>query len=249
MNPSVRTQSGSQKVLRRSVPGFPCTGCTETLSNSSALNHRVWGVPSGTLEGSSRKSSESASGVFPEFFWNFLQKVPAVLGVWPKEVEILGGFKRRQGRSDFPQDLWEGNLQEWELDPFPPSEKGNEQLAPLWAANTPKWEQLLLFQAPFARAWGGRVAPTSDDFPSDQGWDKWIATKDTSFPLEAELYGTSLWSDQVLLSKNFRSRPGSRQKFLVRNSQRVKTQGAKTSENFAKEKNVCRWYFKQFLRR
>ena len=28
----VRTQSGSQKVLRRCVRGFPCTGCTETLS-------------------------------------------------------------------------------------------------------------------------------------------------------------------------------------------------------------------------
>ena len=31
----------------------------------------------------SRKRSESVSGVFPEFFWNFFRKVPAVLGVWP----------------------------------------------------------------------------------------------------------------------------------------------------------------------
>ena len=30
-----------------------------------------------------RKRSESVSGVFPEFFRNFFQKVPAVLGVWP----------------------------------------------------------------------------------------------------------------------------------------------------------------------
>ena len=42
------------------------------------------GHPSRTLEGSSRKRSESVSGVFPEFFRNFLRKVPAVLGVWPK---------------------------------------------------------------------------------------------------------------------------------------------------------------------
>ena len=41
------------------------------------------GDPSCTLEGNSRRSSESASGVFPEFFRNFFRKVPAVLGVWP----------------------------------------------------------------------------------------------------------------------------------------------------------------------
>ena len=36
-----------------------------------------------TLEGNSRKRSESVSGVFPEFFWSFFRKVAAVLGVWP----------------------------------------------------------------------------------------------------------------------------------------------------------------------
>ena len=34
-NGLLRTLSGSQKVLRRPVRGFPCTGCTETLSNNS----------------------------------------------------------------------------------------------------------------------------------------------------------------------------------------------------------------------
>ena len=42
------------------------------------------GRPSRTLEGNSRKRSESVSGVFPEFFRNFFRKVPAVLGVWPE---------------------------------------------------------------------------------------------------------------------------------------------------------------------
>ena len=42
------------------------------------------GHPSRTLEGNSRKRSESVSGVFPEFFRNFFRKVPAVLGVWPR---------------------------------------------------------------------------------------------------------------------------------------------------------------------
>ena len=41
------------------------------------------GHPSRTLEGNSRKRSESVSGVFPEFFRNFFRKVPAALGVWP----------------------------------------------------------------------------------------------------------------------------------------------------------------------
>ena len=41
------------------------------------------GDPSRTLEGNSRKSSESVSGVFPEFSRNFLRKVPAILVVRP----------------------------------------------------------------------------------------------------------------------------------------------------------------------
>ena len=39
------------------------------------------GHPSRTLEGNSRKRSESVSGVFPELFRNFFRKVPAVLGL------------------------------------------------------------------------------------------------------------------------------------------------------------------------
>ena len=46
------------------------------------------GDPSRTLEGNSRKRSESVSGVFPEFFRNFFRKVPAVLGVWPRTSAI-----------------------------------------------------------------------------------------------------------------------------------------------------------------
>ena len=34
---------------------------------SDALNYRDWGLPSRTLKGNSRKSSESVSEVFPEF--------------------------------------------------------------------------------------------------------------------------------------------------------------------------------------
>ena len=52
---------------------------------SNASNYKEGlGDPSRTLEGNSRKSSESVSGVVPEFCQNFLRKVPAVLGVWPK---------------------------------------------------------------------------------------------------------------------------------------------------------------------
>ena len=45
-----------------------------TLEPSNALNYRVWGYPSRALEGNSRKSFQSVSGVFPEFFQNFLRK-------------------------------------------------------------------------------------------------------------------------------------------------------------------------------
>ena len=57
------------------------------LEPSNALNYRVWGIAA-DLEGNSRKSSESVSGVFPEFFRNFLRKVPAVLGVWPTSCMV-----------------------------------------------------------------------------------------------------------------------------------------------------------------
>ena len=50
---------------------------------SKCLELQCLGDPSRTLEGNSRKRSESVSGVFPEFFRNFFRKVPAVLGAWP----------------------------------------------------------------------------------------------------------------------------------------------------------------------
>ena len=56
---------------------WKCSGAFKCLE-LQGLGH-----PSRTLEGNSRKRSESISGVFPEFFRNFLRKVPAVLGVWP----------------------------------------------------------------------------------------------------------------------------------------------------------------------
>ena len=51
----------------------------------------LWGLgdPSRTLEGNSRKPSESVCGVFPEFFQNFFRKVPAVLGVWPTQNSAM----------------------------------------------------------------------------------------------------------------------------------------------------------------
>ena len=54
--------------------------------------------------------------------------------------------------------------------------------------------------------------PTPDDFPSDCDWGKWIERRPPDYS------GSSFWSDQVLLSTNFRSRPGCRQKSLVSNS-------------------------------
>ena len=56
------------------------------LEASNALNSRVWGDPSRTLEGNSTKRSESVSGNSLEFFQNFFRKVPAVLGASPTAV-------------------------------------------------------------------------------------------------------------------------------------------------------------------
>ena len=53
----------------------------EMLGAFKRLQLSGLGYPSRTLQGNSRKNSESVSGVFPEFFRNFLRKVPAVLGV------------------------------------------------------------------------------------------------------------------------------------------------------------------------
>ena len=62
------------------------------------------GDPSRTLDGNSRKSSESISGVFPEFFRNFFRKVPAVLGVWPNYSEVSNrGWREGVGDKRTPK--------------------------------------------------------------------------------------------------------------------------------------------------
>ena len=43
-------------------------------------------VPSRTLKGNSRSSSKSVSGVFPEFFAEFLPETPSRTGAWPYGV-------------------------------------------------------------------------------------------------------------------------------------------------------------------
>ena len=58
------------------TPAFwKCSGSLKCLALEGL------GDPSRTLEGNSRKRSESVSGFFPEVFRNFFRKVPAVLGV------------------------------------------------------------------------------------------------------------------------------------------------------------------------
>ena len=57
--------------------GRECWKCSGAFK---CLEFQGLGHPSRTLEGNSRKRSESVSGVFLEFFQNFLRKVPAVLG-------------------------------------------------------------------------------------------------------------------------------------------------------------------------
>ena len=53
-----------------------------------------------------RKSSESVSGVFPVFFWNFFQEVPAVLGVSPNDPFSRQRFSQLWG------DFWRTCLKE-----------------------------------------------------------------------------------------------------------------------------------------
>ena len=87
-------RASPEPILKREA--FPAALGGENSGNaleaSNALNYRVWGHPSRTLEGNSRKRSESVSGVFPEFFQKFFREVPAVLGVWPKNHLSLGRF-------------------------------------------------------------------------------------------------------------------------------------------------------------
>ena len=53
--------------------------CWKCSGGFNCLELQGLGHPSRTLEGNSRKRFESVSGVFPDFFRNFLWKVPAVL--------------------------------------------------------------------------------------------------------------------------------------------------------------------------
>ena len=55
---------------------WKCSGSLKCLE-LQGLGH-----PSRTLEGNSRKRSESVSGLFLEFFRNFFWEVPAVLPIW-----------------------------------------------------------------------------------------------------------------------------------------------------------------------
>ena len=78
------------------------------------------GHPSRTLEGNSRKHSESVSGVFPEFFRNFFRKVPAVLGVWPNKA----------GRSDFRNQRFKpdtGKMRKMRTAPLTLQKQGSEE--------------------------------------------------------------------------------------------------------------------------
>ena len=83
-----------EPLLKKEAPPAVLGGenSGNALEASNALNYRVWGIPGRTLEGNSRKRSESVSGVFPESFRNLFRRVPAVLGVWPnKNLRIIVG--------------------------------------------------------------------------------------------------------------------------------------------------------------
>ena len=83
---------------------WKCSGALKCLK-LQGLGH-----PSRTLEGNSRKRSESVSGVFPEFFRNFLRKVPAVLGVGPNNVRrgcpSPEGFSKNLVQKDIALIFW-----------------------------------------------------------------------------------------------------------------------------------------------
>ena len=82
--PSVLQRPSPEPILTKEAPPAVLGGgdfwkCSESLK---CLELQGLGHHGRTLEGNSRKRSESVSGVFPEFFWNFFRKVPAVLGMW-----------------------------------------------------------------------------------------------------------------------------------------------------------------------
>ena len=58
---------------RRPQPYWGGDNSGNALEASNALNYRAWGIPA-VLSTEFRKSSESVSGVFPEFFRNFFGK-------------------------------------------------------------------------------------------------------------------------------------------------------------------------------
>ena len=83
-----------------------------------------------------------------------------------------------------------------------------------------------LWNRPFANPrrdlikWATLRTPTSADFPSDFAWEKMNPFQGTLASLSKRVKvssGSSFCPDQVVLSKNFYSRPGCRQKSLLRN--------------------------------
>ena len=87
------------------------------------------GHPSRTLDGNSRKCAESVSGVFPEFFWNFFQKVSAVLGVrtpFPRHPRNSSlAWRKTSGCFQFAPDFGLEMLNQT-LGTFTPSESGQK---------------------------------------------------------------------------------------------------------------------------
>ena len=88
------TTSEKRSVRSRTGGGGDTSG--NALEPSNDLDFWGLGDPRCTLEGNSRKHSESVSGVFPEFFQHFFRNVPAVLGVWPRDEG--NGWQKGGGR-------------------------------------------------------------------------------------------------------------------------------------------------------
>ena len=117
---------------------WKCSGAFKCLE-LQGLGH-----PSRTLEGNSRKRSESVSGLFPEFFRNFLRKVPAVLGVWP--IKLFS----KQGSTPTP---WARGLQDQiQKKGAPETENPFRTGFTALRGGVRPWSQTMVSEG--ARAWG-----------------------------------------------------------------------------------------------
>ena len=107
------------RVLLGSPKPYNSIHCSGSLK---CLELYGLGDPSRTLEGNSRKRSESVSGVFPEFFRNLIRKVSAVLGVWPIEGFLVAPYCAipRDYLSDTPLLRAMGFLVSRQLGAIPP---------------------------------------------------------------------------------------------------------------------------------